>query len=1765
MYAHKLNPFDLFGYFSQIIFMALTKDKNPIVLNNDSDDLSPSSDDNNGLHSSHLSDDNNHQRADEVLSDDLLSDNENNSENSEVESEYIEPSDFYEEVDTFAKIDAEIKRLTTPVRSKHKEGSHRLKTSSDQASESVFKFSEKSGTIKSSIMTSKDKDKELPPPLSSLRFKTYNLYDVLKKRNFNYYRKLNLSKAITFAFFENNYLVISDIGGAILMSNHASNRLDTLMTKIEMNGYPTAIEFSTDHLYLYVGHSMGDIRIIDTEALTEVQAIAKVIMNPISGIRSLTQTSFIAYDSVGNFFLFEMRRNYFLMMNIYSERIEFFNNCTISSFELATVLLTDLQSEENKTDLLALITLSNKSSVSIFQFEPQRKNIEFVSIRDDQKLISANFNSKKYSAKKRIFFCVLTSSSLYLYELRKKVQRSGVSSYSSELLHEVNVLAYNAVLGHWLNDNTFALFTKNCKEIFLFNFLKISSSDFPELTDKDRQGGQLDAALMNRELAKKNMEAYGRFATNKTVSNENAATDGSTLSKEGKSTVESLLKQSKYKQPFQKPDPLLSIQPDQTIKDSNQIKDIFFEKDTLPETVSFEMADMMISMKYQIKTSDRSLNPSKVNFLDFRGTILEIELRKWRDYFDSEFELNDIKIVLGSFLQVYKGEYSFFNDFIFDQFRRETIMNSYLSDKLTVIFDRNFTLVEDNINHVVETLIAVDNYDFLFNYLKKEFIKRGKEDVFDATIEYFIEHNRIHRMPNQQILDLSARLLQKNKAHLITSFILNLDLYNEKIDNLRTFCLSNELYVAAIFLYMSTNPPAINELIATLLQKTQSENSIRDNNRPQSEPHQSIIANEMTNAGVILIWFVYKFVKGQLFGRQIESWLVEAFIPDIFQTFSKPETISALFAVSWKNALLMYEQIIDKKILEFLKTRMLADNARIEQLVESIHDNTTTCPSNIRAFIKFYLHLKLTTQLDTPITDFEPWIEQFVRFTQQPRLTFYEFLLLIKSFVLKLKDSIPPEQLSYLLNQLWENFRTNPTSKDFVCVVIDIHIELGDERRAFEMIGLSPIRLVKAFVFGYIIKKIQEKNEIIKSQFLADFKYFFIISTTKTFEILRLFQPNEIPINNLLDELTNYPTLMFQLQEFLLQNFPEFYINKQLVMSYFELIVAKKDEALVHKFLLDHFESVELVRALKILLKQKTYYPVAILFKRTGNPEKAFTFYFLELKRRHKTPSIARDSFAVIIHQLNELVDEHPNILQSLSMRKADGENFEPAELDHNPSRNDSFGDLSIDKTEEKLEKEVLQNINEAIYERESIILGNKGMSPLSMPGGIKKFDEFDKIKVRGSHDPIRKDSSIYKSKFERSSEKTHEGLDKKIGSVKRKKSFDNEIDELKMNTSGKENPFSSEIISNTKPNLYYSQRKFDNYPVKDDTPLGSSTPIQFQRPEFNFHMTKDKIDMVARQSFKKKIALKDSMDFDRTADAICINDIVSYCGDQKHVECNGFKSKCLLSFLNSKNITNLTGLFDENSSLNVELVANIFKEINARAAHFDSILTIINSDYHNEKLGSANGNHFPKRCSICNEQFIVNMSEDLLVIAKPKCGHIFHIECYQKQAMVSPAANQGEKFQVCPVCETIKNMLLQKDSSSSNAVFHDPIIKNLISVVNPISTVFKTTSYGLKKIMDTVVTFGTHQEEIPIVPPTTSRKSFEESKIISRPESVIIKETPLKRRMSIGKTEGGDKGSFGEWLAQFKHDEIASRFERIKNDAEFDISLAVNDKRLKQ
>lgn len=1745
--------------------MKLNNEKDPPVQDNDSNELSPISDDvndeNNDQFSSHLSDENDKQAAEEALSADLLSDNEDNSDQSEAESAYIEPREFYEEVDIFEKIDADIKRLTTPVRAKNKEGFHRLKTSSDQASESVFKFSEKSGTLKSSTIISKDK--EVPPPLSSLRFKTYNLYDALKKRNFNYYKKLNLSKAITFSFFENSYVGISDIGGAILISNYLNNRLDTLVTKIETNGYPTAIEFSIDHMYIYIGHSMGDIKVIDTEALTEVQAIAKVIMNPISGIKSLTPTSFIAYDTVGNVYLFEMRRNYLFMMNIHSERIDFFNNCTIGSFELATILLTDIQSDESKSDLLALITLSNKSSVSIFQFEPQRKNIEFISIRDDQKLISAHFNAKKYSAKKRIFFSVLTSSSLYLYELRKTVQRNGTSVYNSELLHEVNVLEYNSVLGNWLNDNTFALFTKNCKEIFLFNFLKISLSEYPELADKDRLGGQLDAASKNRELATKNMEVYSRFAVNKKLTTDTTITDGTGPAKDNKLTVDALLKQSKYKQPFQKVEQLAPLSSEPTSKGRNQTKDIFFEKDILPETVKFEMADMMISMKYLIKANERSLNPSKVNFLDFRGTILEIELRKWRDYFDSEFELNDIKIVLGSFLQVYKGEYSFFNDFIFDQFRRERIMNSYLSDKLTVIFDRNFSLVEDNINHIVETLIAVDNYDFLFDYLKREFIKRGKEDVFDATIEYFIEHNRIHRMPNQQILDLSTRLLQKNKGHLITSFILNLDLYNEKIDNLRTFCLANELYVAAIFLYMNINPPAISELITTLLQKTISKQSNRDAIKSPTDQQQSVIANEMTNAGIILIWFVYKFVRGQLFGRQIENWLVEAFIPDIFHIFSKPETIIAVFSVSWKNALLLYEQIFDKRVLDFLRSQMLTDNPRIEHLIDSIYENAKACSDDVRAFIRFYLHLKLTTQFDTPINDFAPWIEQFVKFTQQSRLTFCEFLLLIKSFVLKFRDAIPTEQLSYLLNQLWENFRTNPTSKDFVCVVIDIHIELGDERRAFEMIALSPIRLVKAFVFNYIVRKIQEHNEIIKHQFLADFKYFFIISTTKTFEILRLFKPNDIPVDYLLEELGNYPTLKFQLEQFLLETFPELYKNKQLVMSFFELVVAKKDEILVQKFLVDHFESIELVRALKVLLKQHMYYPVAILFRRTGNPEKAFTFYFLELKRRHKNPSMTKEDVADIIHHLNDLVDEYPNILQGLSIRQADGQNWEPAEIHQNLSKNDSFGDLSIDKIEEQLEKKVINNISEAIYERESIIFVNKGSSPMSMSDGVNKFDGFDKLKVRGSYDPNRSDSPLHKSAFERSSDKNHDGIDRKLGSAKRKKSFDNEIDEKRLNTSIKENPYSSEIISNSKPNLYYSQRKFDNFPAKDDTPLGSSTPIQFHRQDLDFHKIKDKIDLVARQSFKKKIALKDSLDFDRTTDAISINDIIGYCNDRTHLECNSFKSKCLLSFLNSKNITDLTGLIDENSSLNVELVANIFKEINARAAHFDSILTIINTDYHNEKLGSANGNHFSKRCSICNEQFIVNLSEDLLVIAKPKCGHIFHIECYQKQKITSQEATASDKFKVCPVCENIKFMLLEKNSSSSNIVFQDPIIKNLISVVNPLSSVFKTTSYGLKKIMDTVVTFGTHQEEVAIVP-TSSTKTIEESTIISKRESLTMKESPLKRRMSIGKTEGGDKSNFSEWLAQFKHDEVASRFERIKNDAEFDISLAVNDKRLK-
>lgn len=298
-------------------------------------------------------------------------------------------------------------------------------------------------------------------------------------------------KAVTFATFGSRYIAVSDISGSILRIETAGGKssVEIMRQANENLGYCTALAFSPSGTTLYAGYYTGYVRVINSETAREIRLITNVGKSPIFGIEAWDD-DFLTLDSSSTINIFSMKRSLFLISEYEKAPLTFFDNSKISSFTTALVGIGD----RDQTCCVALVC-TDANRVAVFLLSPERRSLDLIELSRQPRQLSAHFNAPRYQSDQRVFFTVLTSDRVMLYELIKPT-RSGFSlRFSTSFLTQVQLAEEPGQVAQWISESNFATFDLQKKSIRFFGCATAQSSQNGEIVSRSESLEELSLEI----------------------------------------------------------------------------------------------------------------------------------------------------------------------------------------------------------------------------------------------------------------------------------------------------------------------------------------------------------------------------------------------------------------------------------------------------------------------------------------------------------------------------------------------------------------------------------------------------------------------------------------------------------------------------------------------------------------------------------------------------------------------------------------------------------------------------------------------------------------------------------------------------------------------------------------------------------------------------------------------------------------------------------------------------------------------------------------------------------------------------------------------------------------------------------------------------------------------------------------------------------------------------------------------------------------------
>ncbi|CAD8183076.1 unnamed protein product [Paramecium octaurelia] len=313
--------------------------------------------------------------------------------------------------------------------------------------------------------------------------------------------------------------------------------------------------------------------------------------------------------------------------------------------------------------------------------------------------------------------------------------------------------------------------------------------------------------------------------------------------------------------------------------------------------------------------------------------IIHYQLITWQDYIEQLTSNHKWTECMGLCLYLYLGKQLKFAGL--PKTGRQEFLRPYFNERLK-------QFVEISISHqtigvliptIIEFMVTIQSYDYLFREIKSILQKHNLELQFYNSLEPFILKNAIKFIPDDSLKDIMIYLInQQKKLNILKQLIINLDIKLLDPIIIQQLCIENNLFTLLIYI-----SPRVDEDYKTPLFKMYAvyrqlikgdQTSLQKylkSIQVDLDKNQSTIEKEIQLLGYKCLWNLHMLLIGELFPQQkipenqwasiiaeILSWLLQY---DTLEEFLKID--SSIFL----NELLIiftnrekYEQLEQHKI-----------------------------------------------------------------------------------------------------------------------------------------------------------------------------------------------------------------------------------------------------------------------------------------------------------------------------------------------------------------------------------------------------------------------------------------------------------------------------------------------------------------------------------------------------------------------------------------------------------------------------------------------------------------------------------------------------------------------------------------------------------------------------------------------------------------------------------------------------------------------------------
>ncbi|CAD8130016.1 unnamed protein product [Paramecium sonneborni] len=328
--------------------------------------------------------------------------------------------------------------------------------------------------------------------------------------------------------------------------------------------------------------------------------------------------------------------------------------------------------------------------------------------------------------------------------------------------------------------------------------------------------------------------------------------------------------------------------------------------------------------------------------------IIHYQLITWQDYIEQLISNLMWTECMGLCLYLYLGKQLKFAGL--PKNGRQEYLRPYFNERLKQFVEVSIShkTIGDLIPTIIEFMVTIGSYKYLFREIKSILQKNNLEIQFYNCLEPFILKNTIKFIPDDALKDIMIYLRnQKSKLNILKQLIINLDIKLLDPIIVQQLCIENNLFTLLIYI-----SPRVDEDYKTPLFKMYAVyRQLIKGDQLSLERYFKSIQMEMTNnkqmidkeiqlLGYKCLWNLHMLLIGELFPQQkipeeqwasilseILSWLLQYDTLEEFLKIDAPIFLNELLIIFTEKD--KYEQ------LQLLKTTIAGEQLQVDDLTLS--------------------------------------------------------------------------------------------------------------------------------------------------------------------------------------------------------------------------------------------------------------------------------------------------------------------------------------------------------------------------------------------------------------------------------------------------------------------------------------------------------------------------------------------------------------------------------------------------------------------------------------------------------------------------------------------------------------------------------------------------------------------------------------------------------------------------------------------------------------